>query len=489
MTTIAQVTELLRQGIAAAKAGREQEARHVLLQVTDLDERNEQAWLWLSGIVESLEDRRVCLENVLAINPNNSHAQAGLRWLEQHAPASSPDQDHCPHCGSAVPPAGVTCPRCRQPLLIICPDCERYVDIDQSSCGNCEQFLGDFRQGAHYYLTLAQAYVDGRKPELAQGAIERAEGEAPDDPQVLERLATLYEAMGRIDSAIVAYERAIELAPDNAALYARLGAIYRQRSKTSAEARAMYERAAELAGEDPAVLFELARFYTEEESTKQEAIRLLKQIIHLDPRHIQAHLHLGNAYLSQKRRKEAYKHYEQVRQLASPDSDIGREIRHKLAVLQLSYSKPRRRPGCVTAYAAFMGINALLTALGAILMGIAMVVGRSSIEETMGGTEQGDWVLWASIVIALAISALSLTVAIGLWNLKNWARITVIVLQILGLLGNSFPVCIGLGGISEAIDTYGFHWLFALLSCGFIAILAIGFYVIFWFAGNRDLFD
>ena len=117
MADIAQVSELLRQGIAAAKAGQKQEACHMLLQVTELDEQNEQGWLWLSGVVESLADKRICLENVLAINPDNSHARAGLRWLEQHEPMSSPDQDRCPHCGSAVPPSGATCPHCRQSLI------------------------------------------------------------------------------------------------------------------------------------------------------------------------------------------------------------------------------------------------------------------------------------------------------------------------------------------------------------------------------------
>jgi hypothetical protein len=39
------VAELLQAGIAAAKAGRKETARQALLKVTELDERNEQAWL------------------------------------------------------------------------------------------------------------------------------------------------------------------------------------------------------------------------------------------------------------------------------------------------------------------------------------------------------------------------------------------------------------------------------------------------------------
>jgi hypothetical protein len=73
--------DLLRQGIAACKAGRRAEARELLQQVLELDERNETAWLWLSGAVVTDEDRRVCLENVLAINPNNKMASRGLQHL------------------------------------------------------------------------------------------------------------------------------------------------------------------------------------------------------------------------------------------------------------------------------------------------------------------------------------------------------------------------------------------------------------------------
>jgi Flp pilus assembly protein TadD len=72
MSEESQPAELLRQGIAAAKAGRKEEAHETLLQVIKLDERNEQAWLWLSAVVDSIEEKEICLENVLALNPANA---------------------------------------------------------------------------------------------------------------------------------------------------------------------------------------------------------------------------------------------------------------------------------------------------------------------------------------------------------------------------------------------------------------------------------
>jgi Tfp pilus assembly protein PilF len=55
------LNSLLNEGIAAAKSGQAAQARDLLMQVVEADENNESAWLWLSGVVESLEDRQVCL--------------------------------------------------------------------------------------------------------------------------------------------------------------------------------------------------------------------------------------------------------------------------------------------------------------------------------------------------------------------------------------------------------------------------------------------
>jgi hypothetical protein len=83
-----QVAEWLRKGIAAAQAGNAETAYELLVKVVDVDEYNEQAWLWLSSVVETDADREVCLENVLAINPDNKVAKAGLVHL--HSKSAQP---------------------------------------------------------------------------------------------------------------------------------------------------------------------------------------------------------------------------------------------------------------------------------------------------------------------------------------------------------------------------------------------------------------
>lgn len=84
-----EILTLLQKGIAAARAGRSREARAILQQVIDADPLNEMAWLWLSGLVATKEQKQVCLERVLEANPNNVYAQAGLKRLQSTAPVEA----------------------------------------------------------------------------------------------------------------------------------------------------------------------------------------------------------------------------------------------------------------------------------------------------------------------------------------------------------------------------------------------------------------
>jgi len=81
---------LLRQGIAAAKMGQKETARNLLTRVVEQDERNLTAWLWLSGVVDNLDDKEVCLENVLALDPENQAARQGLESVRGQRAAAQP---------------------------------------------------------------------------------------------------------------------------------------------------------------------------------------------------------------------------------------------------------------------------------------------------------------------------------------------------------------------------------------------------------------
>jgi twitching motility two-component system response regulator PilG len=72
-----EVTQNLKDGIAAAKNGNRSEAKVLLMRVTESDPQNETAWLWLASISEYPEELLVFLQNVLNINPNNERA---IEW-------------------------------------------------------------------------------------------------------------------------------------------------------------------------------------------------------------------------------------------------------------------------------------------------------------------------------------------------------------------------------------------------------------------------
>lgn len=86
-----QVQDWLERGIRAAKRGEQEQARNLLMAVIETDEENESAWLWLSGVVDDPEDKRICLENVLYLNPSSEPAQKGLAILKSRIKPASED--------------------------------------------------------------------------------------------------------------------------------------------------------------------------------------------------------------------------------------------------------------------------------------------------------------------------------------------------------------------------------------------------------------
>jgi tetratricopeptide (TPR) repeat protein len=83
------VDDLLQEGITAAKSGQRERAYDLLRQIVEEDEENTLAWLWLSEVTDSWEDREICLENVLALDPTNETARKGLAWVREQIEASA----------------------------------------------------------------------------------------------------------------------------------------------------------------------------------------------------------------------------------------------------------------------------------------------------------------------------------------------------------------------------------------------------------------
>jgi hypothetical protein len=173
------MNEQLQRGIALARSGRRAEARSALMQAVDIDERNELAWLWLSGVVDEPDDIRVCLENVLAINPENRQARQGLEWLNARygipaaqelpdeiqpmLPSEVPDPEPEPE-PEPVPEPALRIAEPQRPLTpstgepdLPCPYCGAPTTIGQRNCLRCRHSLmirGQPRPARSLWLTL-----------------------------------------------------------------------------------------------------------------------------------------------------------------------------------------------------------------------------------------------------------------------------------------------------------------------------------------------
>jgi hypothetical protein len=109
MTTQHEIAEWLEEGIIAAKAGQVEQARFRLLDVVEQDQTNETAWYWLYQVFDRHDDKRVCLENLVTINPYNEWARqellnyellSTLPTLEPHPPVTA--QEAAPAASGAL---------------------------------------------------------------------------------------------------------------------------------------------------------------------------------------------------------------------------------------------------------------------------------------------------------------------------------------------------------------------------------------------------
>lgn len=121
-----QARELRRQGIAAAKAGQNEQARQLLQQAIRLDPRNEAAWVWLASIARDKRERLFCFQKLLEVNPQNETALKAL-----HAMGIAPEElgkaEAAPAAGQA--PAASAAPSSAPGVPL--PDAEKIAQAKQ----------------------------------------------------------------------------------------------------------------------------------------------------------------------------------------------------------------------------------------------------------------------------------------------------------------------------------------------------------------------
>ena|SRR3972149_3337029 len=161
----------------------------------------------------------------------------------------------------------------------------------------------------------------------------------------------------------------------------------------------------------------------------------------------------------------------------------------KLVVLANTASaSPRQRPGCVTAHV-------ILLCFGIGLIGLIGLISISSIMGPSGtglsDITQGSYFVPFVFLLCFigGFASLDLLIVWGLWRLKNWARILVIALHSLGVLGNFISACTGLSSRSNNLNLTGYPTYPEVTIITSIVGLVIGGVIIAWYANNGEYFN
>ncbi len=136
-----QARNLRRQGIAAAKAGQQDQARTLLQQSLRLEPGNEAAWIWLASVARNQQERLFCFQKLLEINPNNETGLQALRSM-----GIDPTQLHAGGTPTAQPQAAVPqqqAPRSQAPGIPV-PDPQRLASIQPELDAIIRQYRRDY---------------------------------------------------------------------------------------------------------------------------------------------------------------------------------------------------------------------------------------------------------------------------------------------------------------------------------------------------------
>lgn len=142
---------MLVRGIAAAKAGDHNEARHYLERILYLDASRDQqvdAHWWLFTVSDDIAEQRDHLEEILACDPTHAEAQRELAILDGRLNRDEiVDPDHLPK--PEAPDA-----QSQEARRFVCPQCGGRIAFDPGSqrlrckyCGHRETILSALKEG------------------------------------------------------------------------------------------------------------------------------------------------------------------------------------------------------------------------------------------------------------------------------------------------------------------------------------------------------
>lgn len=257
----------LARGMAAARAGRWEEARNILFGVIDRDPNTLDAWLWLGAIADEAEESVAYLRRAREINPRSVRAQKGMEWAQERLAARQAAQAAAPE-RATEPPATVLpgvdtsgMEPLTQPLATYQRPPEPDVAAASAAAGPnepldwdsivarlraagaggeasgpaagaapAEQPEASSEPGGGAAPTSVAELVESAKQQIENGETAAATAslqavlrEHPDNVEAHEQLGVSYYQAGQSREALSEFQEVVRLRPDHAEAHANIG--------------------------------------------------------------------------------------------------------------------------------------------------------------------------------------------------------------------------------------------------------------------------
>ena len=168
--------DLFRQAMTASKAGNKARTRECLQEAVRLDPNSEASWQWLATVLDSPADATLAWERVLALNPNNEKAKAGIRPTRLLAGISAAKAKDVPTARRLLRAVVADEPKNEHGWLWLASVCDSPVEAR----AHLERVLA--LNPASVAATKGIAYYDGKIERLQAAAAERSGGAAAPPP-------------------------------------------------------------------------------------------------------------------------------------------------------------------------------------------------------------------------------------------------------------------------------------------------------------------
>ena len=178
---------------------------------------------------------------------------------------------------------------------------------------------------------LAELYLAAGRIDEAEKTLKKSLMEKPGQLSVYSRLGEVYLASGQLDSAIVYVEEARELSPSSSQIYSSLGLLYLQKGEL-VTSRSHLQKAIDLNPKNPEALRFLGFYYTQVDSLDQ-AIGYYREMVELVPQDVEAWNNMAFLYSQQRRYSEALEYYEKAKGF-SVDPRLNHAINLNMAAIR-----------------------------------------------------------------------------------------------------------------------------------------------------------